>query len=383
MDIQNVSQQNIETLVARYRDMVNAGHYMQANEPLVQLWAIGGDELLQHLYDEAMSRYDDNPNNLPNLIFATNLSDYLSLATWRAAVERLESDLPYTAYTEMMIGLHLARTGEKDAAKTHLDRALAIGEGNPDIITICASVYAVDYHMPDRALELMHTVIESNPNVASYYAVRGDIQNVALNHQAALEDYTHAVTLAPDHYPYRNMRALALIALGDHQAAIADLEIALKANPSTPYGRFALFKSYVMTGNWRSAAETLLTPRTNLIDCGVLETNRPKVLSILPTRMYHLSFDANTGANITITAESDDARLVAPFAALIAPNGELVTHSGFYASQSDSPIARVALNAEVATSGSYTVVVCENLGSWLSLGEGEVRLLLKNSHLEA
>lgn len=384
MDMHAVSQQDTEVLVSRYRALVDAGHYLRSNEPLVQLWAVGGDDLLQRLYDEAMSRYEADPNDKSNLIFAANLSDFLAMTTWQAALERLKTDLPDHPFTEMMLGTYLVRTGDKETARPHLDRALALGADNPDMVAICASFYGIDYKMPERARDLIQQVLQSAPDVAWYYAVSGDIHSIVLNdHAAGFRAYDQAVALSPHNYQFRNMRALSNITLGNHTAAIADLEYALKANPNSSAGRFALLKSYLLTGDKRGAADTLLTPRLHLLDGGILDSNHPATVAILPTRMFHFRLNAAHGTHVTITVESDDVNLVAPFAALIDPHGEVSAHSGFYASQGDTPDARVTLRAELTLSGSYTLVVCQNMSTWMSIGDGELRVTLSKASTSA
>ncbi|MBW4436327.1 MAG: tetratricopeptide repeat protein [Pleurocapsa minor GSE-CHR-MK-17-07R] len=353
------------------------GHYLRSSEPLVQLWAIGGDELLQRLYDEAILRYEAQPKDKSHLIFAVNLSDFLMLLVWRAAVERVKADLPNHPFTELVVGSYLVRTGEKEEAKPYMDRALAMDAGNPDMVAICASMYALDWKMPQRGLEMIHQAMAAEPDVAWYHIVRGDIYGIALNdHAAAFKDYDRAVELSPDHYPFRNMRAAAQIELGNHAAAITDLEYALKVNPDSPNGRFSLLKCYLSINDMRGAADALLAPRTYLQDVRALDTGDPITLPILPNLTHRLAFSGNSGESVKITAESDDARLVAPFTALIGPDGSVIAHSVLYASQADTPDARVTLTAVLADTGSYTCIVCQNLGTWESLGEGELRVTL-------
>lgn len=376
-NMQAVLTKDTESLVSRYRQLVDAGHYLRSNEPLVQLWTIGGDDLLQRLYDEAVRRYEAQPNDKSNLIFAVNMSDFLVKSTWHAAVERAKLDLPDHPFTEMIIGSYLVHTGEKEAAKPYMDRALALDTNNPDMLAICAGMYAIDWKMPEHGLELIHQAMDADPNVAWYHIVRGDIYGVALNdHAAALKDYDRAVELTPDHYPFRNMRASEQIALGNHAAAITDLEVALKANPNSPRGRFTLLTSYLSIKDMRGAAEALLAPRTRLQDAGSLHPNTPMTLPILPDVMHRLALNGSAGERATITAESDDARWVAPFVALIDPAGSVIAHSRLYTSQMDAPDARVTLDVVLAASGVHTVVVCQNLGTWESLGEGDLRVTL-------
>ena len=209
-----------------------------------------------------------------------------------------------------------------------------------------------------------------------FYIIRGDIFAIGFNdHIAALKDFDHAVQLTPDHYPFRNIRANSNLALGNHAAAIDDLEIALNANPDSPNGRFTLLKSYVKAVDMRGAADTLLAPRPELRDGGALSADLPITLGLQVMTAYRLSWQAEKRGRVTITAESDDAHDVSPFIALIDPNGEVVAHSTIYASFSETPDASASLHTEVAP-GTYIVFLSQNFSTWMSVGEGSVRLTL-------
>lgn len=367
--------QDVETFIASYHELVDAGYYLRSNEPIVRLWAAGGDDLLQRLYNEFLSAYESKPDDKSKLVLAVNLSDFLPLPAWRAAVERAKADLPGHPFTEMIEAFLLARTGETDAAKPHMELALEMDAGNPDIIAMAASMFAIDWKQPERAMELIDRAMWMAPDIAGYHVVRGDIYGVACgDHASALKEFDRAVQLSPDHYPFRNMRALSHINLGDHTAAITDLEAVLKAYPDSPNGRFTLLKSYLATGNMRGAAGTLLAPRKQLYESGRLEADHPVKVSLLPGKTYSFTLPAVADEQVTVHAEGDDPKFVAPFIALIDPNGDLIAHSVIYTKPMDMPEAGVILSQVLAVPGNYTVVVCHNLSTWQSLGEGELRI---------
>ncbi|HAN57220.1 MAG TPA: hypothetical protein DCQ77_13980, partial [Betaproteobacteria bacterium] len=68
------------------------------------------------------------------------------------------------------------------------------------------------------------------PRVASLYVTRGAVQAALAHNEAALQDYEHAVQLAPDNAKAQLSKGMLLIGLNRRKEAMPALQIVCRLN---------------------------------------------------------------------------------------------------------------------------------------------------------
>ncbi len=100
-------------------------------------------------------------------------------------------------------------------------------------------------HKYKDSILLFSKAIEQDDHRCSYWISRGAAYLQTDHIEEAIDDFTHAITVRPNHPRAFHMRALAFDRQGNADRALSDLGTALKLNPE--YG--AAYKSRAMVLN--------------------------------------------------------------------------------------------------------------------------------------
>lgn len=109
---------------------------------------------------------------------------------------------------------------------------------SPQVATMTADEYYSQGVFKDQlegdkqgAIDYYTRAIKLNPNHADAYNDRGLARLALGDNQGAIADYTQAIKINPRHAEIYNNRGIARVAVGDPQGAIADYTQAIEINP--------------------------------------------------------------------------------------------------------------------------------------------------------
>jgi tetratricopeptide (TPR) repeat protein/predicted aspartyl protease len=106
-----------------------------------------------------------------------------------------------------------------------------------------------------RAIADLSRAVELDPAQADYFYERGSAYQSANRPDEALQDFTHAITLRPDHVPALMARAQLRLERHDPAASISpDLEAADRAAPKEAEVRLDLGDAYLRVRDYEAAA---------------------------------------------------------------------------------------------------------------------------------
>lgn len=111
------------------------------------------------------------------------------------------------------------------AEKLYL-RHLALSPGNPPVANNLASVYR-NQNRYGEAIDLLSTLIAANPEMPLLWNSLGTVLSDRGEMRESLPFYDEAIRLDPDFYKARYNRANARMGLGDPEAALRDINLAL------------------------------------------------------------------------------------------------------------------------------------------------------------
>jgi tetratricopeptide (TPR) repeat protein len=115
-----------------------------------------------------------------------------------------------------------------DAALADIDRALGHDPHEPNFYLLKANILR-NLGRRDDALAVAQAVASANPEIPLAHVVAGKIYQAFERHADAVAAIDRAIALAPEPYMYLNRAAIR--AIGDLDARLADIELALKADP--------------------------------------------------------------------------------------------------------------------------------------------------------
>jgi tetratricopeptide (TPR) repeat protein len=193
----------------------------------------------------------------------------------------------------LMDGEQMLKAGRYAEAIQYLDRALAadsgmvnayllrgrasvaLGQADPAVLDFTKAIQLqpakTDGYM-ERAMARLGTkdypavvadcgeVISRNPQLTYAYTLRGMAFREMGNLSKSLEDFNHAVELAPGLDTYFQ-RATTYQSMGDHPKALADLDHVISFSPASPTGYLARARSREAAGDLAGARNDRETGR--------------------------------------------------------------------------------------------------------------------------
>jgi len=136
--------------------------------------------------------------------------------------------------THGLLGLCLAEVEKYDEATHHAQQAIVLAPDRP------FGQYALAQVMlrRNRYGEAQAAILEAirlNPYEAQYFAILGSLHLQASRWRDALAAADQGLAIDPEHGPCTNVRAQALVKMGDRAAAAATMHQALARRPDDPY----------------------------------------------------------------------------------------------------------------------------------------------------
>ena len=148
---------------------------------------------------------------------------------------------------------------QPEAAVKDFDKALQLDPSNADALVERAALHlrTNDYQ---GVIADCEQAIRLNPRLTYAYTLRGMAFRELGNLPKSLEDFNHAVELAPGLDTYFQ-RATTYQAMGEHPKALSDLDQVVSLFPTSPMGYLARAKSREATGDLAGARSDRETGR--------------------------------------------------------------------------------------------------------------------------
>lgn len=199
----------------------------------VRMWCTPG-----LLLEEAVQQHPDDPIARFNL--AGQLIREKRTAEARSHLEHALEKVPVTV--EAMIGLGQVELieGRPAQALVVLDRAIALAPDHRTayIAYLNRALACKALNEPAKAIHDLRKVIAQRPTYAKAHYELGVCAAMLGDHAHALEAYRHARALRSEDPTLDMNMAISLGWLGDHRAAVAELDRYLTAVPGSPEGHF-------------------------------------------------------------------------------------------------------------------------------------------------
>src|SRR5690606_26581084 len=128
------------------------------------------------------------------------------------------------------MGIARFSTGDFQEAERLLDQYVDPDTASPQLITTLATTH-LRMNRPERALSVLQTALENNPDNASIMLMIGVVQRGLGNAEQSIATFNDALALAPDSAEVHMALAGSHIQLNDVDTAIAELNAALAIAP--------------------------------------------------------------------------------------------------------------------------------------------------------
>jgi tetratricopeptide (TPR) repeat protein len=122
----------------------------------------------------------------------------------------------------------LSGMGQYDAALADVDRAIGKNPHEPNLYLLQANILR-SLGRKDESLAVAKAVAEANPDLPLAHVIAGKIYQAFDRHADAVAAIDRAIALAPEPYMYLNRADIRPV--GDFDARLADIELALKIDP--------------------------------------------------------------------------------------------------------------------------------------------------------
>jgi tetratricopeptide (TPR) repeat protein len=156
---------------------------------------------------------------------------------YREAIGELRLQLsggPDDFLPHFALALCLAELEQYDEATQHAQQAIHLGPDQPLGFYALAQVM-IRRHRFDEARKAILEAIRLNPYDADYFGILASLEMQGSRWREALEAANQGLQVEPEHVLCTNMRAQALVHLGDRAAAAATMGEALARRPDDPY----------------------------------------------------------------------------------------------------------------------------------------------------
>ena len=186
----------------------------------------------------------------------------LAVARYSQAIlsfDRTISLAPGYADAYLMRGRARMAQYEGDQAVADFSKAIGLRPGDTRPLLDRARAYLLTKKY-NPAIADATTALAIDPNLAAAYNLRGMARRELGNPRQALEDFQHAVTLAPEADNYYQRGATYQL-LGEHRLAIADFSQNIEFHPDSAQGYFARAESERALGDEQAAKKDHLQGR--------------------------------------------------------------------------------------------------------------------------
>ena len=99
-------------------------------------------------------------------------------------------------------------------------------------IALRETQYAIEHGEYDEAIAILQRAIDSNPNSAVLYYLRGCVHFLQLKYHEAIEDFSRTTTLAPHDSDSYVMKGTVQIMLGEYEGAVKEFTTAIAVEPN-------------------------------------------------------------------------------------------------------------------------------------------------------
>jgi len=161
----------------------------------------------------------------------------LQLSRWDSALEDLTRALkldPKAPKVRVARGSFYARTGKAQSALEDFNAAIAADPNLAEAYNNRGALYANAFNDTDKALNDIVSAVVLSPQNAGYQFNLGIMRLRARHYHKALEALDAALSLKGPVAPIMQARAEVRAQLGEHAAALRDVQIALEKDPHNP-----------------------------------------------------------------------------------------------------------------------------------------------------
>jgi tetratricopeptide (TPR) repeat protein len=132
------------------------------------------------------------------------------------------------------LALCLSRLEQHAEATEHAQQAIHLAPDQP-LGHYALSQVMIARHRYDEARAAIHEAIRLDPYDADYFGILANLELLRSHWREALDAANRGLAIEPEHTLCTNMRAQALVKLGDRAAAAATMGEALARRPDDPY----------------------------------------------------------------------------------------------------------------------------------------------------
>ncbi|MCX5794053.1 MAG: tetratricopeptide repeat protein [Elusimicrobia bacterium] len=161
----------------------------------------------------------------------------LQLGRWDQALEDLTRAVrldPKAAKVRVARGSFYARTGKAQLALEDFNAAIAADPNQAEAYNNRGALYANAFNDTDKALNDIVSAVVLSPQNAGYQFNLGIMRQRARHYHKALEALEAALSLKGPVAPIMQARAEIRAQLGEHAAALRDIQISLEKDPRNP-----------------------------------------------------------------------------------------------------------------------------------------------------
>jgi putative PEP-CTERM system TPR-repeat lipoprotein len=149
--------------------------------------------------------------------------------------------------------LGLKELQEAQDAAAEAERLAPQNPGAP----LAAARIALARNDPAAAGQKIDRALQIDPRSVEALVLKGEVQNAAGQHEAAVASFTAALAIVPDAANIRLERANTLIFMNQDKKAREDVDAVLKADARNPLGNYFQAVLLVRGGDWRGADAAL------------------------------------------------------------------------------------------------------------------------------
>ncbi len=230
------------------------------------------------------------------------------------------------ATTDLTSGMYSLRARiyvnqkQDDLALSDFNAGIEAAPTDPSLYYNRGLLYARQSQWQDAVTDF-GKVVELAPDVTDGYALRAAANIQLQQYDAALADYTKLVTLTPNDPAVFSDRARIYIQLKNYESALADLNDALRLSPKS--ASLYLLRGSVNNelGKQADAAadylEWVRSQQTSLNSQLTLRPNESQVVQMQAGQIYLMTFEAQAGQKVTITASARPTENTDPILLLV------------------------------------------------------------------
>ncbi|NNJ93028.1 MAG: PEP-CTERM system TPR-repeat protein PrsT [Gammaproteobacteria bacterium] len=196
-------------------------------------------------------------NNFPERLQKSPIVEYLRGLSWylKNDLDRAEKHLqkvlinvPDHPQTHLLSGVIYYHRQNWQLAEDHLSRVYRVFRYNPSIVKLLSATY-LKLRKPNKAEKLLSQLLAASEHPdAQVYSLLGAVYLQTKNNNKAQAMFTRAVEIAPEQPDFKVQLAFGLLAEGDTNKAISELESAVNLGEEKIQADTLLMLSYLKAG---------------------------------------------------------------------------------------------------------------------------------------